>query len=668
MNEVIRPTQKFQSISRRFSYAFIGVVTLILIAFAATAIVVNSKKIHSELEKRLDNALKLAEISLPTPLWNLDNDIVDDFIEALFLDESIVFAEVVWGGQVVSKKVREPFKKMEVDYFEQASKFIKKKSNIIFEDNKVGTIRLAMSMESIKKELIVTILGIIALTSVIIIAIAVTSLVITKRSITNPISQLLEATQDMADGNFQQQITAMPGNELGKLAHGFNTMAKNLSQLINELKYRNDLSRALISTRVLNEILERVVRDVAESGEYDRVRLYLHDEKENVLVCQSAFGMEKKKLLPLKLSLSNGQNGASTWVFRNKIPYVVDDPLNDDKCEPELLESLKLNSYAIVPLVAGEKPLGVMAIDRINAGDLFSEDRINSLIAFANTAALAIENSLLYTNLEERVQERTCQLEIANKRLKELDRIKSDFLSTVSHELRTPLTSILGFASIIKKRFRRSLIPNLDLSEKKVRRNTERTQESIEIIIEEGERLSRLINDVLDLAKIESGKMEWKSLDMSVLDIVQQAIQANSPLAKAKGLEVDIKARGNNFQFTGDPDRLMQVVTNLLSNAIKFTEKGFIICELEKNEDVIIVKVKDSGVGLDYEDLSQIFDKFKQVGDTLTDKPKGTGLGLPICKEIIDYYQGNIWAESKPDKGSTFVFTLPMYRESVSVS
>ena len=668
MNEVIRPTQKFQSISRRFSYAFIGVVTLILIAFAATAMVVNNEKIHSELEKRLDNALKLAEISLPTPLWNLDNDIVDDFIEALFLDESIVFAEVVWGGQVVSKKVREPFKKMEVDYFEQVSKFIKKKSDIIFEDNKVGTIRLAMSMESIKRELIVTISGIIALTAMIIIAIAVTSLVITKRSITNPISRLLEATQDMADGNFQQQITAMPGNELGKLAHGFNTMAKNLSQLINELKYRNDLSRALISTRVLNEILERVVRDVAESGEYDRVRLYLHDEKENVLVCQSAFGMEKKKSLLLKLSLSNGQNGASKWVFRNKIPYVVDDPSNDDKCEPELLESLKLNSYAVVPLVAGEKPIGVMAIDRINAGHPFSEDRINSLVAFANTAALAIENSLLYTNLEKRVQERTCQLEIANKRLKELDRIKSDFLSTVSHELRTPLTSILGFASIIKKRFRRSLIPNLDLSEKKVRRNTERTQESIEIIIEEGERLSRLINDVLDLAKIESGKMEWKSLDMSVLDIVQQAIQANSPLAKAKGLEVDIKARGNNFQFTGDPDRLMQVVTNLLSNAIKFTEKGFIICELEKNEDVIIVKVKDSGVGLDYEDLSQIFDKFKQVGDTLTDKPKGTGLGLPICKEIIDYYQGNIWAESKPDKGSTFVFTLPMYRESVSVS
>ncbi|MCP3873596.1 MAG: HAMP domain-containing protein [Desulfobacteraceae bacterium] len=668
MNEVIRPTKKFQSISRRFSYAFIGVVTLILIAFAATAIIVNSEKIHSELEKRLDNALKLAEISLPTPLWNLDNDIVDDFIEALFLDESIVFVEVLWGGQVVSKKVREPFKKMEGDYFEQESKFIKRKSNIIFENNKVGTIRLAMSMDSIKKELIVTISGIIALTTMIIIAIAITSLVITKRSITNPISRLLEATQDIADGNFQQQITAMPGNELGKLAHGFNTMAKNLSQLINELKYRNDLSRALISTRVLDEIIERVVRDVAESGGYDRVRLYLHDEKENVLVCQSAFGVEKKKLLPLKLSLSNGQNGVSTWVFRNKIPYVVDDPLNDDKCEPELLESLKLNNYAVVPLVAGEKSLGVMAIDRINAGYPFSEDIINSLIAFANTAALAIENSLLYSNLEKRVQERTCQLEIANKRLKELDQIKSDFLSAVSHELRTPLTSILGFASIIKKRFRNSLIPNLDLTEKKVQRNTERTQESIEIIIEEGERLSRLINDVLDLAKIESGKMEWKSLDISVLDIVQQSIQTISPLAKVKGLEIDIKTHGNNFQFTGDPDRLMQVVTNLLSNAIKFTKQGFIICELEKNDPVITVKVKDSGVGLDHEDLSQIFDKFKQVGDTLTDKPKGTGLGLPICKEIIDYYQGSIWAESKPEKGSTFVFTLPMSRESVSAS
>ena len=134
------PASKIRSVIRRFSYAFIGVVTLILILFAGTAIFIDSSRINAELEKRLDNALKLSYISLPAPLWNLDNDVVDDFIEALFLDESIVFAEVVWGNQVISKRVREKFQQTEASYFGHSSQFIDKISNILYEGNKVGTI------------------------------------------------------------------------------------------------------------------------------------------------------------------------------------------------------------------------------------------------------------------------------------------------------------------------------------------------------------------------------------------------------------------------------------------------------------------------------------------------------------------------------------------------
>jgi hypothetical protein len=174
---------KIRSVSRRFSYAFIGVVTIILLLFAGIAIFVDSSKINAELEGRLENALKLSYISLPTPLWNLDNDIVDDFIEALFLDKSMVFAEVVWRDKVVSKRARDKYQQQDVSYFRDSSQFIDKISNILYEGNKVGTIRLAMSRESVKLELIVTILRIIALTVLIIVAIATTSLVITKRYI-----------------------------------------------------------------------------------------------------------------------------------------------------------------------------------------------------------------------------------------------------------------------------------------------------------------------------------------------------------------------------------------------------------------------------------------------------------------------------------------------------
>ena len=659
---------KVHSISRRFSYAFIGVVTVILLAFAVIAIFVNSARIDNELEKRLDSTLKLSTVSLPTPLWNFDNEIVNDFIEALFLDESIVYAEVSWGGEVIVTKKGVEFQQEDASYFRRSSHFIARASDILFEGSKVGTIELVMSRERVKKELISNISSIIALTIFIIAAIALTSLVISKRSITQPISRLLAATQEMAQGDFQRRIDELPGNELGKLAEGFNQMAENLSSLINELEHRNEMSRALISTRDLEEILDRVAQGVAESGGYDRVRLYLYDEQQDSLVCHTAFGMEEEQVRQLKLSLSGDKKSVSQWVFREKAPYVVKDASKDDKCDPELIRILGVTSYAVVPLLAGEKALGVMAVDWIKTKQHFSEDRVNSLIAFANTAALAIENAILYTNLEERVQERTQQLEFANERLKELDQAKSDFLSTVSHELRTPLTSVLGFARIITKRFKTSLLPHLDQSQKKTQRDARRIQENLEIIIEEGERLTRLINDVLDLAKIEAGKKEWKMREVSLFEVVETAVNAASSLARDKELEVKVVPHGEDFKLYGDPDRLTQVVTNLLSNAIKFTEEGSITCELERGEDVITVKVIDTGIGLAQEDLNQIFDRFKQIGDTLTDKPKGTGLGLPISKEIIEYHGGRIWAESELGRGSTMIFTLPAIREQASVA
>jgi signal transduction histidine kinase/DNA-binding response OmpR family regulator len=658
---------KVQSISRRFSYAFIGVVTVILLAFAAIAIFVNSARIERELEKRLDSTLKLSTVSLPTPLWNLDNEIVNDFIEALFLDESIAYAEVSWGGEVIVTRKRAEFQKEDNSYFRESSHFIKRASDILFEGSKVGRIELAMSREKVKKELISNILSIITLTVLIIAALALTSLFISKRSITQPISRLLAATQEMAQGNLKRRIEELPGNELGKLAEGFNQMAENLSAVINELEHRNEMSRELISTRDLEDILERVARGVAESGGYDRVRLYLYDERRDSLVCHTAYGMEKEQVRQLKFSLSGDKKSVSQWVFREKAPYVVKDASKDDKCDPELIRLLGVTSYAVVPLLAGEKALGVMAVDWVKTKKPFSEDRVNSLVAFANTAALAIENALLYANLEDRVQERTRQLALANQRLKELDQVKSDFLSTVSHELRTPLTSVLGFARIIAKRFQTSLLPHLDQSQKKTERDAKRIQENLEIIIEEGERLTRLINEVLDLEKIEAGKMEWKMREVSLLEVVKTAVNATASLAKEKDLEVRVVPHGENFKLFGDPDRLTQVVTNLLSNAIKFTEKGSIACELERRENIITFKVIDTGIGLAEGDLEQIFDRFKQIGDTLTDKPKGTGLGLPISKEIIEYHGGRIWAESELGRGTTMIFTLPAMMEHASL-
>lgn len=246
---------------------------------------------------------------------------------------------------------------------------------------------------------------------------------------------------------------------------------------------------------------------------------------------------------------------------------------------------------------------------------------------------------------------------------KEVDRMKTDFISTVSHELRTPLTSVIGFAKIIKKKFDDLLVPQITSEDKKVQKAVTQISDNLNIIVSEGERLTSLINDVLDIAKMEAGKVDWKNDPFFVAELIDRATAATTSLFEQKDLTL-IKDIENEIPVvTGDMDKLIQVVINLLSNAVKFTDSGSVICRAKKNSETIIVSVIDSGIGIADGDLPKVFEKFKQVGDTLTNKPKGTGLGLPICREIVEHHRGRIWVESEPGKGSTFSFSIPIDTE-----
>lgn len=242
----------------------------------------------------------------------------------------------------------------------------------------------------------------------------------------------------------------------------------------------------------------------------------------------------------------------------------------------------------------------------------------------------------------------------------EIDRMKTDFISTVSHELRTPLTSVLGFTRIIKKKFDEVITPHIRTDDKKIKKTLHQIGDNLNIIVSEGERLTALINDVLDIAKMEAGKIDWKMEPVSAAEIIGRAAAATAALFEHKGLTLIKDMEDDLPEISGDRDRLIQVVINLISNAVKFTDKGTITCRALRRDNNVVISVIDIGMGIAEEDLSKVFEKFKQVGDTLTDKPKGTGLGLPICKEIVEHHGGNIWAESEIGKGSTFSFTLPI--------
>jgi len=254
----------------------------------------------------------------------------------------------------------------------------------------------------------------------------------------------------------------------------------------------------------------------------------------------------------------------------------------------------------------------------------------------------------------------------------EVDRMKTEFISTVSHELRTPLTSVLGFSKMILKRMEKDISPYLNElgshltkeEEQSIRKAEEKIKENLKIIISEGERLTSLINDVLDISKMEAGKIEWKMEPLSISDVIDHAMAATSALFYQKGLEAIKDIEDGLPMVTGDRDRLIQVITNLISNAVKFTEKGSVTCRARKINNEMIVSVIDTGIGIAPADQPKVFERFKQVGDTLTDKPKGTGLGLAISKQIVEHHGGRIWVESEIGMGSNFSFTLPVSVEA----
>ncbi|MEW5963093.1 MAG: sensor histidine kinase [Pseudomonadota bacterium] len=240
----------------------------------------------------------------------------------------------------------------------------------------------------------------------------------------------------------------------------------------------------------------------------------------------------------------------------------------------------------------------------------------------------------------------TEELTEANARLQELDKMKDDFVSTVSHELRTPLTSIRSFSEIVHDH------PDLPV---------EQRNEFLQIIVTESERLTRLINDILDLAKMEAGKIEWNVAETDPRPIVEQALAATSGLFANKPIRLETAIAPELPIVVVDRDRLMQVVVNLVSNAVKFCDQkaGLVRVAAWREGDRLRVDVADNGRGLAKADHAKIFERFQQAGNTLTEKPKGTGLGLPISLQIIQHFGGDIWVDSEPGKGATFSFFIP---------
>jgi signal transduction histidine kinase/CheY-like chemotaxis protein len=340
--------------------------------------------------------------------------------------------------------------------------------------------------------------------------------------------------------------------------------------------------------------------------------------------------------------------GLTSQIIRTGEPLLINEDMDRNRARIGVEHVGRQSaSYLGVPIPSGGEMIGVLSVQTTEQEGRFTEADQRLLSTIASAVGVAFHNARLFE-----------EAQVARAAAEEADSAKSSFLSTVSHELRTPLTSVLGFAKIIRRRLHERLFTLIPESDPKIAQSKRQVLENLDVVVSEGERLTKLIDDVLDLAKIEAGKFTWNMASVSVKEVIERAVAATSSLIEARHLKIETSIDESLADINGDHDRLIQVVINLISNAVKFTPSGTITCSAHRINDDIVVSVKDSGIGIALADQPKVFEKFKQVGDTLTDKPKGTGLGLPICKEIVEHHGGRIWVESALGEGSTFSFSL----------
>ena len=661
----------YLSISTRFSIAFIGVVSFVLFLFAGVAISINSSKINTNLENRLENALKLSSKSLPTPLWNLDTAIVEDFIEALFLDEAMVYAELVWGEEVIVKRISPKVKARALEALRGEKGFIDRSTSILYEGKKIGTLRLVMSKASVRAQVARDIGGIVALMICTIVAIATTSLLITKKYITNPLLNLQSAAAGIARGNLDTLIEANGRDEISLLAEHLDEMRTSIKELftevnrskekiedysktleqkveirtqrlvrsVDELKALSEVSQVVSSTLDIETVLTRIIRQSVLLSRADGGTVFDFDEASQRFVPKVNFGFSSSFDEKMQqMTLTRGDMSAIGQASINLSPVQIPDLREAPHYPLPFVLEEGFRALLALPLVWKGQLIGGLVIQRKQAGE-FPEGLVKLLRTFAAQSVLAIHNAKMYQELEEKTQ----QLEVADKH-------KSEFLANMSHELRTPLNAILGYTELMVDGIYGEV--------------PEEIEDILNRLEKNGRHLLNLINDILDISKIEAGQFQLSIDEYSMAELVETVSISAEPLASEKDLELNIKVAEDLPIGRGDQQRLSQVLLNLLGNAIKFTEQGKLTVTVDLVNDNFLVAVSDTGKGLSGSDQAVIFKEFYQVDGSSTREKGGTGLGLSIAKKIVEMHKGHIWVESQPGEGSIFRFEIPVNVES----
>jgi two-component system, sensor histidine kinase and response regulator len=534
----------------------------------------------------------------------------------------------------------------------------------------IGIIQIGMTTAHMQQSLNQTVWHIGLLTMGIILVGILLTFLLTNRIVT-PLRRLVDTSHKIAEGDFHVTIDVGTQDEVGELTTSINRMIRALQQReesistyvhtitkqVTQLSTLHQTGIAITSTLDVQKLFSTVLKLLRENLEFQRMILVLQDQDQQNGIISEVSGVSpelEEQIRQLKFPITPGTID-ETLLIQGRPVFAYDLEEIAHRMNPVILpicRRMGVISFVSAPLLSHHRVLGYLGADRGN--QRCTQEDLDLLMTIASHVAVAIDNAQNYEEvqqlaetLEERVTTRTQELRSANERLQELDRLKSSFVSIVSHELRTPMTSIKGLVENMLDGLTGHLNDRQTFYLGRVQHNIER--------------LTRMINDLLDLSRIEAGRMDLHQSAVNIGSLAGEVVEMLQPMAQERSVILEAHI-SDSIGFTqGDRDKLIQIFTNLINNALKFTESpGTVTVEVRQREDGMIQTcVVDTGCGIPLEERETIFERFYR-GQSSEMKNRGAGLGLAITKSLVELHGGSIWVESTPGEGSRFCFILPL--------
>jgi len=491
-------------------------------------------------------------------------------------------------------------------------------------------------------------------------------------SISNPLISMVEVSNKIQSGDFSARNKIYNDDEIGYLADSYNKMTDSIESKIKIEQGRASISNIVISLQSLKDFNQSIIYKLMEITDSNMGAFYLLDEKESKFEYMTSVGIDATLVRFFDARCREGEFGKA--ITSKNISYLKNIPSDTVFKFKTIIGNVIPKEIVTIPIVVENQVVAIISLASLSTYKPETPEILDSSfsainMAFSNLLAneetrrlneeikeknveLQSQTEELQSQTEElqvqsdELQEQNIELDMQKRELEEANRLKSEFLSNMSHELRTPLNSIMALS--------RTLI-----MQAKDKISSEENK-YLEIIERNGKNLLTLINDILDLSKIEAGKLEITLQTFSINSIIQNIKENLFSIAEEKGIKIYLKLADNLPKIESDPEKVYQILQNVIGNAVKFTQKGSVTISADANDNQMVIKVIDTGIGVSQEELPYVFEEFRQADGSTSRQFEGTGLGLAIVHKLINRIGGKIEVQSELGKGSIFTICLPL--------